>query len=126
LDHPEIFGNVFSQSGFFVYKDKNWFRRVGRDIAPDDASQEEKAWAEYGSVITQFVTRPKLPIRFYLEAGIFENTYHPSVLIANRHLRDVLLAKGYSVGYEEFAGHHSTVNFRGSLATALIFIYATR
>ncbi|HEU4870716.1 MAG TPA: alpha/beta hydrolase-fold protein [Pyrinomonadaceae bacterium] len=126
LDHPEIFGNVFSQSGFFVYKDKNWFRRVGRNVAPDDASQEEKAWAEYGSVITQFVTRPKLPIRFYLEAGVFENTYHPSVLIANRHLRDVLLAKGYSVGYEEFAGHHSTVNFRGSLATALIFIYATR
>ena len=126
LDHPEVFGNVFSQSGFFVYKDKNWFRRVGRDVAPDDASQEEKAWAEYGSVITQFVTRPKLPIRFYLEAGVFENTYHPSVLIANRHLRDVLLAKGYSVGYEEFAGHHSTVNFRGSLATALIFIYATR
>jgi enterochelin esterase family protein len=124
LDHPEIFGNVFSQSGFFVYKDKNWFRRAGNDEAPDNASQEEKAWQEYGSVITEFVRRPRREIRFYLEAGVFENTYHPSVLIANRHLRDVLLARGYSIQYEEFAGHHSTVNFRGSLAAALIFVFA--
>ena len=124
LDHPEIFGNVFSQSGFFVYKDKNWFRRVGNDVAPDNATQEEKAWQDYGSVITEFVRRPRREIRLYLEAGVFENTYHPSVLMANRHLRDVLLAKGYSIQYEEFAGHHSTVNFRGSLATALIFVFA--
>ncbi len=124
LDHPDIFGNVFSQSGFFVYKDKNWFRRVGNDVAPDNATQEAKAWQEYGSVITEFVRRPRKEIRFYLEAGVFENTYHPSVLIANRHLRDVLLAKGYSIQYEESAGHHSTVNFRGSLATALIFVFA--
>lgn len=124
LDHPEIFGNVFSQSGFFVYKDKNWFKRVGNDAAPDSASQEEKAWEEYGSVIREFVKRPRRAIRFYLEAGVFENTYHPSVLMANRHLRDVLLAKGYSVQYEEFAGHHSPVNLRGSLAAALMFVFA--
>lgn len=124
LDHPEIFGNVFSQSGFFVYKDKNWFKRVGHDVAPDNTAQEEKAWEEYGNVINQFVRRPKRAIRIYLEAGIFENTYHPSVLMANRHLRDVLLAKGYRIQYEEFAGHHSPVNLRGSLATALIFVFA--
>jgi enterochelin esterase-like enzyme len=124
LDHPEIFGNVFSQSGFFVYKDRNWFKRVGHEVAPDNASQEEKAWEEYGSVINQFVRRPKRAIRIYLETGIFENTYHPSVLMANRHLRDVLLAKRYRIQYEEFAGHHSPVNLRGSLATALIFVFA--
>jgi enterochelin esterase-like enzyme len=124
MDHPEVFGNVFSQSGFFVYRDKNWFKRVGNDVAPDNASQEEKAWDEYGSVMTQFAQTPTRRIRYYLEAGIFENTYHPSVLIANRHLRDVLLAKGYKIQYEEFAGHHSTVNFRGSLAAALIFVFS--
>lgn len=113
---------MFAQSGFFVYKDKNWFKRVGHDVAPDNVAQEEKAWDEYGTVISEFVRRPRRAIRFYLEAGIFENTYHPSVLIANRHLRDVLLAKGYRIRYEEFAGHHSTVNFRGSLATALMFV----
>jgi enterochelin esterase family protein len=126
LDHPEIFGNVFSQSGFFVYKDKNWFKRVANDVAPDTASQEERAWDEYGSVISEFVKRPRRAIRFYLEAGVFENTYHPSVLTANRHLRDVLLARGYSVEYEEFAGHHSPVNLRGSLATALMFVFAKK
>ena len=124
LDHPEIFGNVFSQSGFFAYKDKNWFKRVGNDVAPDNASQEEKAWEEYGTVISEFVKRPRRAIRFYVEAGVFENTYHPSVLMANRHLRDVLLAKGYGVQYEEFAGHHSPVNLRGTLATALMFVFA--
>ena len=124
LDHPEILGNVFSQSGFFVYKDKNWFKRVAHDVAPDNAAQEEKAWNEYGIVISRFVHRPRRAIRIYLEAGIFENTYHPSVLMANRHLRDVLLAKGYRIQYEEFAGHHSPVNLRGSLATALMFVFA--
>jgi hypothetical protein len=44
-------------------------------------------WDEYGSVISEFVKRPRRSIRFYLEAGVFENTYHPSVLMANRHLR---------------------------------------
>jgi enterochelin esterase-like enzyme len=126
LHHPEIFGNVFSQSGFFIYKDKNWFKRLGQNVALDNVSQEEKAWDEYGTVITQFVDTPTRAIRFYLETGIFENTYHPSVLIANRHLRDVLLAKGYKVEYDEFAGHHSAVNFRGSLARALIFVFARR
>ena len=85
-----------------------------------------RAWDEYGSVITQFVNRPRRAIRFYLEAGVFENTDHPSVLMANRHLRDVLLAKGYKINHEEFAGHHSAVNLRGSLATALIFVFEKR
>jgi enterochelin esterase-like enzyme len=30
LDHPEIFGNLFSQSRFFVYKDKNWLGELAR------------------------------------------------------------------------------------------------
>ena len=126
LEHPEVLGNVFSQSGFFVYKDKNWFKRVRPEVAPDNAAQEEKAWDEYGNVITEFVRRPRSAVRFYLEVGVFENTYHPSVLLANRHLRDVLLAKGYRVQYDEFAGHHSAVNFRGSLATALMFVFSPR
>ena len=123
LEHPELIGNVSSQSGFFPYKDKNWFKRVAPDVAPDDLSQDEKAWDEYGNVMAEFVRRPRQQIRFHLEAGIFENTYHPSVLIANRHLRDVLMAKGYQVQYQEFAGHHSVVNFRGTLPTALVFLF---
>jgi enterochelin esterase family protein len=38
----------------------------------------------------------------------------------NRHLRDVLLAKGYRVSYQEYSGGHSYVSWRGSLADGLV------
>jgi enterochelin esterase-like enzyme len=41
-------------------------------------------------------------------------------LIPNRELRDVLWAKGYPVTYQEFAGEHDPVNWRGLLADGLI------
>ena len=50
--HPEIFGNVLSQSGSYWWK-------------PDDATEHE--W-----LVKQFVTSPKLPVRFYLDVGLLE------------------------------------------------------
>ncbi len=38
----------------------------------------------------------------------------------NRHMRDVLLAKGYRVSYHEYTGGHDYVSWRGSLADGLI------
>jgi len=38
----------------------------------------------------------------------------------NRHMRDVLQAKGYSVHYREFNGGHEYLNWRGTLADALL------
>ena len=62
-----------------------------------------------------------MQLRFYLDVGKYENNFHPSPLIANRHLRDVLIAKGYTVKYQEFAGHHSPANWRGTFSDALLF-----
>jgi len=121
LDHPERFGNVISQSGFFVWQDRNWFKYAEPQAAPDAERQEELAWDRYGTVMHRVATQPKVPVRFYIEVGRFENDFHPSPLTATRHFRDVLIAKGYDICYQEFTGAHSAVNWRGSLASALRF-----
>ncbi|CAN5542191.1 hypothetical protein BH20ACI3_BH20ACI3_33380 [soil metagenome] len=108
LKHAEVFGNVLSQSGSF------WW-----------APQGEK---EFEWLTRQFATSPRLPLRFSFDAGLLENTsgappgrpVPPSLLAANRNLREVLQSKGYSVHYSEFNGNHTVFNFRGTLASHLI------
>jgi len=102
--HPEIFGNVLSQSGAFMY-------------SPPDENEPE--W-----LIRQIKASPLLPIQFHLDCGLMEisraETGAPSILETNRHLRDVLLAKGNKVHYQEFNGGHEYINWRGQLADGLI------
>jgi hypothetical protein len=45
---------------------------------------------------------------------------HPGQLIANRHLRTVLRAKGFPVHVAEFAGGHDYLCWRGTLADGLL------
>jgi len=97
LRHPEVFGNVLSQSGSYQY-----------------GADDEKG------LIRQFVLHEKVPIRFYLEAGLLEVNTVPSLLYSNRRLRDVLEAKGYSVRYSEYNGRHDYICWRGSLSEGLI------
>lgn len=74
----------------------------------------------------QYATHPRLPLNFYLEAGLFETDlmmvdgFSIDLLASNRHLRDVLQAKGNPVHYREFSGGHSTVIYRGTLADGLL------
>jgi enterochelin esterase-like enzyme len=106
LRYPEVFGNVLSQSGAFGY-------------FPGWEDQEASEYSPSGWLIRQFVTARKLPIRFYLEAGLFENDCPEALLTQNRRMRDVLEAKGYSVVYSEFAGGHEFLSWRGSVADGL-------
>jgi enterochelin esterase family protein len=107
LRYPEVFGNVLSQSGAFSY-------------FPGWEDQETSDYSPFGWLIRQFVTTRKLPIRFYLEAGLFENDCPEALLSQNRRMRDVLEAKGYPVVYSEFAGGHEFLSWRGSVADGLI------
>jgi enterochelin esterase-like enzyme len=43
-----------------------------------------------------------------------------NVLETSRHMRDVLLAKGYEVHYQQFVGGHDYLSWRGTLADGLI------
>jgi enterochelin esterase family protein len=98
---PGMCGNILSQSGAF------WWRPEG---------DHEHEW-----LIHQFVADPRLPLRFYLDAGSFENGFQdPGILVANRHLRDVLRAKGYPLTYAEYTGGHDYACWRGTLADGLM------
>ena len=97
MRHPEVFGGVLSQSGAFQYRH-------------EDAE----------SLIRLYTKSARVPVRFYLEAGLMEVNETPSLLHENRHLRDVLEAKGYEVTYSEFNGRHDVVSWRGSLSQGLV------
>jgi enterochelin esterase-like enzyme len=118
LRHPESFGNVICQSGSLWYvpgQDVNVMRLRSGEL--------ESNW-----VARQFIQSPKLHLRFFIEAGLFENDIWGSggqILERSRHLRDVLLAKGHEVHYQEYPGGHEGLNWRGSIADALIALLET-
>ncbi len=109
LHHSDVFGNVISQSGAYWY-------------FPECFTPPTVMSTPGGTLTDEFVKAPRAPVRFYLEAGKFENDVPGNLLAENRRLRDVLLAKGYEVMYSEFSGGHHYVNWRGSFADALMAI----
>ena len=114
--HPEVFRNVLCQSGSF------WW-------APDhSAAVAEGVITETGWMAKQFIASPKLPLRFYLDAGAFEfdsNGTGGSILETSRAMRDVLLAKGYEVHYQQFVGGHDYLSWRGTFADGLMDLIGT-
>ena len=110
LFHPDTFGNVLAQSGAF---------------------RESSAGDEPNASARAFLGAPRKPIRFYMEVGRYDNVpaasrplYKMVVdetnLMGNRHLRDVLLGKGYDVTYREVGGGHDFVHWRSMLADGLL------
>ncbi|WP_423371244.1 alpha/beta hydrolase-fold protein [Burkholderia sp. LMG 32019] len=105
LRHPELFGNVLSQSGSF------WWAP-----AQGDARTRTAEW-----LTREYAVRERLPVRFYLESGRFEDGKGPAGIgTTSRHLRDVLQAKGYAVRYASTASGHDYLHWRGSLACGLV------
>jgi len=102
-EHPEVFGNVLSQSGSY------WW-------SPPE--ETERSW-----LTRQFVRGPLKNVRFSISAGLMEV---PDQLDTNRHLRDVLLAKGYNVDYAEFNGNHSYVAWRADFGDRLSALLGSR
>jgi len=110
LKYPDKFGKILSQSGSYWAAEKRF--------NPD--------FVKWQYLIGEYVKREKLPLVFYLEVGYYEGkeSLHgaPSHFFSNRHFRDVLLSKGYSVKYVEFVGGHDFICWRGSLADGLIYL----
>jgi enterochelin esterase-like enzyme len=104
LQHPDTFGNVISLSGSF------WWR-------PEDEVEWE--W-----LTRQFALRPMASLRFYIEVGLLESmpasTGYPGQVLSNRHLRNVLQAKGYEVHYHEQMHGHDSMPWQGMFAEGLI------
>ncbi|HEX4421641.1 MAG TPA: alpha/beta hydrolase-fold protein [Kofleriaceae bacterium] len=105
--HPAVYGNVLSQSGSY------WW-------APDGDPEGE-------AHVRAYAGRPRLPVRFWIEIGMFEHgsvkpDYDP--VTSSRHMRDVLVARGYDVTYREFVGAHDWACWRGTLGDGLIALLA--
>lgn len=95
--NPSIFGNVLSQSGSYWYDDQ---------------------W-----LTNKFKESEKLPIKFYLNAGVLEdNPYdtEPIMMEVINNMRDVLIKKGYEVSYETFPSGHDYLSWGETLGTGLI------
>ena len=113
LTRPDLFGNVWSQSGAF------W---RGAD-ASNDAPFE---W------LTQLVkSAPKQDVRFMLDVGSLEDHATlggsgPNFLEANRRFRAALQAKGYAVTYTEVpGGNHAERWWRERLAAGIVALAET-
>src|SRR5215469_4030033 len=97
LRYSEIFGNVLTLSGSF------WWKPTG---------EAESEW-----LTRQIAAAPKLPLRFYQEVGLMEG--YTNQIASNRRMRDTLREKGYEVGYAEYNGGHSFLNWSVGTATGL-------
>jgi enterochelin esterase family protein len=102
---PRVFGNVIAQSGSF------WW--------PAPSAQPE--W-----LTRAYATRPRLPLRFYLDVGNRETSStrgdNLDQLTVTRHFRDVLVERGYQVSYAEYVGAHDYVNWRRTFADGLLAV----
>lgn len=105
--HSDVVGKVLSNSGSY------WFQPGALDS--DISNLSEGVWLP-----RQFAVAPRLPIKFYLDAGIFED----SLLETNRRMRDVLTAKGYALTYAEFPGGHDYKMWSATISDGLIALTA--
>jgi enterochelin esterase-like enzyme len=129
LRHPELFGAVLSQSGAFWHGGPSGpGGPQGHDRPADSASDAEHEWL--ARLVSERPPGAHAPLRFYLDVGILEtkptDDGGPTFLVANRHLRTVLRARGYPVHYAEFPGGHDQFSWRGTLADGLIALLPAR
>ncbi len=117
LRHPEIFGNVLSQSGSF------WWGPGYEQLSDFENKAIEQEW-----LIHQFEKAGTRPLRFYLDIGLLEDAWlphgGPNAVTSVRKMRDVLQAQGHAVHCAEFYGGHQYICWRGTLADGLIALLA--
>ncbi|MGO9933452.1 MAG: alpha/beta hydrolase [Steroidobacteraceae bacterium] len=101
--HPEIFGNVLSQSGAFW-----WSPHYELEVLPSPNA---------GWMVKQFAESTAKPIRFYMSVGSWESA---GMLSGNRILRSVLTGKGNEVTYSEVVSGHNYANFQQTFPDGLI------
>lgn len=99
--HSEVFGKVVSLSGSY------WWAPAG----------DERSW-----LTRQLAESPVVPLHISMSVGLME--VHDQ-MDTNRHLRDVLIAKGYSLRYSEFNGNHGYISWQVDLPQRLVDVFAS-
>ena len=108
--HPQAFGNVLSLSGSY------WWA----PSTPKNAPAPHR-WAEGDWFMRQVLHGPTPAVRWHLAYGLLERGVQgeAGILDNNRHLRNVLQAKGYTVTTHEFAGGHDYYAWGEEIALGL-------
>jgi len=114
FENPRTFGKVLSQSGSFWWRPPLLWPKQSQSKGADDEAPE---WLS-----RRLAALPRAPLQLYIEIGLLESTGSPSMLDVNRHLRNVLQAKGYLFRYVEFNGRHEFVNWQETLGDGLVFL----
>lgn len=104
FERPDLAGNVIALSGSFYWK-------------PTDAT-------EYEWLAGRVAAAAPRDVRWFLRAGNLETVVTPGnhghyMVATNRHMRDILRARGYDLDYDEFTGVHSDLNWQSALADGL-------
>ncbi len=85
------------------------------------AAQSPSFWWMNDSMITLMQQSPKKKIRFYVSTG----TIHDAQAKASK-MRDLMLAKGYSVHYEEHPEGHNWTNWHARIRNILSYFWKTQ
>lgn len=104
FSRPDAIGKALALSGSFYWSPEG----------------EEPEW-----LARRLANSHRRDIRLYLAAGSLETVVTPRnrglyLLATNRHLRDVLAAKGYPYVYEELVGVHDEITWQSALADGLV------
>lgn len=116
LSYPETFGSVLAQAGAFLYGPERGFLTDWDEALADSSGSE---W-----LVDQFVRSETKQLRIAIDVGTLEQKRDGFMhgLVTNRHMRNVLNAKGYELRYREFCGGHQYINWRSVLPESLEWV----
>ncbi|MFA9500756.1 alpha/beta hydrolase-fold protein [Mannheimia sp. E30BD] len=100
LNYSYLFNKALILSGSFWWNPKN---------TPSENSHY---------IAHEFAIKEKLPVCFFISAGFYESG-RSNILETSRHLKDVLLAKGYPVTYIEQSTPHGYLAWQGLISDGL-------
>lgn len=100
LNYSHLFKKALILSGSFWWNPKN-------------TPSENSNYIAY-----EFARKEKLPVCFFITAGFYEGG-RSNILETSRHLKDVLLAKGYPVTYMEQSTSHGYLAWQGLISEGL-------
>jgi enterochelin esterase family protein len=124
MRHPLLFGNVLTQGGGYSYP----FSAAADELVPSEYPETEP-------IARELAGRPALPFRVFLAVGVLDDVIwegkepryaQSTVLVAARHLRDVLQARGYDLIYRELGGGHEALAWRRTFAEGLVQLLPPR
>ncbi len=96
---PQVFGNVFSQSGAF-------------------------SWGSYDMVVFDLLQQGEMrPLKVWLDVGIYDLS---GLLVSNQRMQNMLIERGYPITYQEYHAGHNYPAWRDDIWRGLEALFGIR